>query len=56
MDQLSQLVAGLISEAGDAPAIPRRLTGKLWFIFTQILTTPASAIQDHDLRLEYQLF
>ncbi len=38
MDQLDQLVADLISEVGDAPAIPRRLTGKLWFVFTQMLS------------------
>jgi hypothetical protein len=37
MNQLGQLVADLISEVGDTPAIPRRLTGKLWFIFTQML-------------------
>ncbi len=38
MDQLSQFVADLISEVGDAPVIPRRLAGKLWFIFTQMLS------------------
>ena len=38
MNQLSQLIADLISEVGDAPVIPRRLTGKLWFIFTQMLS------------------
>jgi hypothetical protein len=38
MDQLSQLIADLISEVGDAPMIPRQLTGKLWFIFTQMLS------------------
>lgn len=37
MDQLGQLVADLISETGEAPVISRRLTGKLWFIFTQML-------------------
>lgn len=36
--QFSQLVADLISEVHDAPVIPRRLTGKLWFIFTQMLS------------------
>ena len=38
MEQLRQLVADLISEIGDTPALPRRLTGKLWFIFTQMLS------------------
>ncbi len=38
MDQLSQLVDDLASEVGDAPTIPRRLAGKLWFIFTQMLS------------------
>lgn len=38
MDQLSQLVTDLIGEVGDAPALPRRLTGKLWFVFTQMLS------------------
>ena len=35
--QLARLVSDLISEFGDSPDIPRRLTGKLWFIFTQAL-------------------
>jgi len=38
MDQLSQLVEDLISQVDDAPVIPRQLTGKLWFIFTQMLS------------------
>ena len=38
MDQLLQLVADLISEVADAPMISRRLTGKLWLIFTQMLS------------------
>jgi hypothetical protein len=38
MDKLSQLVADLITDVGDAPLMPRRLTGKLWFIFTQMLS------------------
>lgn len=69
--QLSRLVAELISEVGDAPMIPRRLTGEsrgssseairtspraraAGTRHTQILTTttPASPVQDHDLRLE----
>ncbi|HXP54170.1 MAG TPA: hypothetical protein VN847_04415 [Streptosporangiaceae bacterium] len=36
--QLDRLVGDLISEIGDAPDISRRLTGKLWFVFTQALT------------------
>ena len=28
----------LTSEVGDAPVISRRITGKLWFIFTQMLS------------------
>jgi hypothetical protein len=35
--QLGQLVSDLIREIGDSPDIPRRLAGKLWFIFTQAL-------------------
>lgn len=35
--QLNDLVEDIISQAGDAPAISRRLTGKLWLIFTQML-------------------
>jgi hypothetical protein len=38
LDHLSQLVTDLTREMGDAPSVPRRLTGKLWFIFTQMLT------------------
>jgi hypothetical protein len=38
LDSLNNLVKDLISEVGDAPVLPRRLTGKLWFIFTQMLT------------------
>jgi hypothetical protein len=35
---LLQLVDDLISEVGDAPMIARRLAGKLWFVFTQMLS------------------
>jgi len=38
LGSLNNLIKDLISEVGDAPAIPRRLAGKLWFIFTQMLT------------------
>jgi hypothetical protein len=38
LDNLNNLVKDLISEIGDAPVIPRRLAGKLWFIFTQMIT------------------
>src|SRR5215471_21747711 len=38
MDQLGKLVADLISEVGNTPVISRRVTGKLWFIFTQMLS------------------
>jgi hypothetical protein len=37
IDQPGQLVDDLISEAGDAPMISRRLAGKLWFVLTQML-------------------
>ena len=37
LDQLNLLLEDLIAEVGDAPLISRRLTGKLWFIFTQML-------------------
>jgi len=40
LDSLNNLVKDLISEVGDSAAIPRRLAGKLWFIFTQMLTEP----------------
>jgi hypothetical protein len=38
LDNLNNLVKDLISAIGDAPVIPRRLAGKLWFIFTQMIT------------------
>ncbi len=38
LDNLNMLVDDLIRELGGSPAIPRRLAGKLWFIFTQMLT------------------
>jgi hypothetical protein len=37
LDQLNNLVHDLVREISDAPTISRRLTGKLWFIFTQML-------------------
>lgn len=37
LNALDRLMADLISEVGDSPVIPRRLAGKLWFIFTQML-------------------
>jgi hypothetical protein len=41
IDQLGQFVADLISEAGKEPMISRGLTGKPWFIFTQMLAEAA---------------
>ena len=38
LGSLNNLVKDLISEIGDATVISRRLAGKLWFIFTQMLT------------------
>ena len=38
LGQLHHLVEDLISEVGDASVIPRRLAGKLWFVFTQMLS------------------
>ena len=38
IDQLHQLAADLISEVGGAALVPRRLTGKPWFVFTQMLS------------------
>jgi hypothetical protein len=38
LDDLNRLVADLASEIGDSPVISRRLTGKLWFVFTQMLS------------------
>ena len=35
--QLNQIVVALARELADAELIPRRLVGKLWFIFTQAL-------------------
>jgi len=35
--QLNDIVAAVERELGDAELIPRRLTGKLWFVFTQTL-------------------
>ncbi len=37
LSRLNDLVEDLIAQIGDAPTISRRLTGKLWFIFTQML-------------------
>jgi hypothetical protein len=36
--QLNQLVRELTTEIGDSPDFPRRLVGKLWFVFTQALS------------------
>jgi len=60
MEQLCQLVTDLISEVGDVPVISRRLTGKLWFIFTQMLseadhTLSPEEILDSAWRYESQL-
>ena len=57
---LCQLVTDLISEVGDVPVFPRRLTGKLWFIFTQMLseadhTRSPEEILDSAWRYESQL-
>lgn len=38
LGNLNNLVKDLISEIGDALVIERHLAGKLWFIFTQMLT------------------
>jgi hypothetical protein len=43
LDSLNNLVKDLISEVGGAPVIPSRLTGNLWFIFTQMLTAASHA-------------
>lgn len=60
VEQLCQLVTDVISEVGDAPAVPRGLTGKLWFIFTQMLSEAGHArspeeILDSAWRYESQL-
>ena len=60
MEQVSQLVTDLISEVGDAPVISRRLAGKLWFVFTQMLseadhTRSPEEILDSAWRYESQL-
>jgi hypothetical protein len=50
-DELAKLVNDVIAEVGDSPDIPRRLVGKLWYIFTQAITeaehsaTPAEIVQ-----------
>jgi hypothetical protein len=36
-NQLNDLVAALALELAGAELVPRRLTGKLWFVFTQAL-------------------
>ena len=36
-DQLNDLIAALALELADTELVPRRLTGKLWFVFTQAL-------------------
>ncbi len=35
--QLNEFIAALARELADAELVPRRLTGKLWFVFTQAL-------------------
>lgn len=37
-DQLNELVAELARELAGAELVPRRLTGKLWLVFTEALT------------------
>ena len=37
-DELAKLVNDVIAEVGESPDIPRRLVGKLWFIFTRAMT------------------
>jgi hypothetical protein len=36
-EQLNDLIAALAREVGHTDVVPRRLTGKLWFVFTQAL-------------------
>jgi len=38
MNELYGLVDDLVAELGDSAEISRRLAGKLWFIFTQMLS------------------
>lgn len=38
INRLYELADDLAAEIGDSDAVPRRLTGKLWFVFTQMLS------------------
>jgi hypothetical protein len=38
MNRLYKLVEDRAAEIGGSDAVPRRLTGKLWFVFTQMLS------------------
>jgi hypothetical protein len=38
MNGLYELADDLAAELGESDVVPRRLTGKLWFVFTQMLS------------------
>jgi hypothetical protein len=38
INRLYELADDLAAELGDSDTVPRQLTGKLWFVFTQMLS------------------
>lgn len=49
VNQLYELVGELAAEIGGAEVVPRLLVGKLWFVFTQMLSEAAHTRSPDDI-------